>query len=65
MSLANGVLLLYDIADKASYNNLSSWVEELNRFVSDDVPKVLVGSKSDLETVRAVKYQEAKVLKVL
>ena len=56
----NGILVLYDITDRESFNNLNSWLIEIEKSANKNVYKILIGNKCDLEEKRAVTYQEGK-----
>ena len=56
----NGVLVVYDITDRDSFENLNSWLIEIEKNASKNVYKLLIGNKSDLEDIRKVTYQEGK-----
>jgi len=59
---ANGIMVVYDITDQATFSNVKSWMQEIQRFASASVSKVLVGNKSDLEDQRVVPSSTAKEL---
>ena len=52
---------MYDITDQESFNNVKQWLNEIDRYASENVNKLLVGNKSDLADNRAVSYDTAKV----
>ena len=58
-----GVFLVFDITDKSTFDNLSYWVEELNRYCPEDssCKKTIfvIGNKIDLEEKRTVSYDDA------
>lgn len=56
---AIGVFLLYDITDRTSFENLSNLLKEINECSNPHVIH-LIGAKSDLQSKRAVTYNEAK-----
>ena len=56
----NGVLVVYDITDRDSFENLNSWLIEIEKNANKNVYKLLIGNKSDLEDKRKVSYQEGK-----
>ena len=56
----NGVLVVYDITDRASFENLNSWLIEIEKNANKNVYKLLIGNKCDLEDKRQVKYEEGK-----
>ncbi|XP_054635922.1 ras-related protein Rab-33B-like [Dunckerocampus dactyliophorus] len=48
----HAVLFVYDISCRASFSSLSAWVEECRQnSLGQDVPRFLVGNKSDLRDV--------------
>ena len=53
--------IVYDVTDEESFNNVKQWLSEIDRYASDNVNKLLVGNKCDLEANRAVSYETAKV----
>lgn len=55
---AFGVLLVYDITNKESFNNLDRWMEEINSYADHDIEIVLVGNKKDLVEQREVTPNE-------
>ena len=57
---ANGILVVYDITNKESFEGLTSWLIEIEKNSSKDVYKLLIGNKNDLEEKRQVTYNEGK-----
>lgn len=57
---AHGIIIVYDITDQDSFNNVKQWLSEIDRYASNNVNKLLVGNKSDLTASRAVPYETAK-----
>jgi small GTP-binding protein len=45
---ANGVILVYDVSNRKSFQNIKTWISAINEHASDNVIKVLVGNKVDL-----------------
>ena len=43
-------MLVYDITDLESFQNLNSWLIEIEKNASKNVYKILVGNKCDMES---------------
>lgn len=60
---ANSVLLVFDVADRESYENVRGWLRDIRTFGTDGVPVVLIGNKADLPAdKRQVSTEEATAL---
>ena len=55
-----GILLVYDVTDEASFNNIRNGVRNIEQHASDGVCRLLVGNKSDLSHRRAVSVEEGQ-----
>jgi len=56
---AQGVILMYTIADESSFENMQRWIEEVQDFTTEDCRLILIGNKSDLANQRQVSTEEA------
>ena len=52
---------MYDVTEMESFNNVKLWLNEIDRYASDSVCKLLVGNKCDLVENKVVDTQTAKV----
>ncbi|XP_010935822.1 ras-related protein RABE1c [Elaeis guineensis] len=60
---AMGILLVYDVTDESSFNNIRNWIHQIEQHASDNVNKILVGNKADMdESKRAVSTSQGQML---
>ena len=58
---ANGVLLVYDITKKNTYETLEYWFKQIKNVLEiKDTPIVLIGNKIDLKDSREVSYEKGE-----
>jgi len=57
---AHGIIVVYDITDQVSFNNVKMWLQEINRYANENVNKLLVGNKNDLASKRVVEAAVAQ-----
>lgn len=58
---ANAALLVFDVTNHTSFEEVKSWILELQRNVQEPMFLLLVGNKIDLEKQRAVSREEAVI----
>ena len=58
---AKGILLVYDITDKKSFDNLGNWMNDIKeQEVAEKIPIILIGNKCDLEEERVISKEEGE-----
>lgn len=57
---ADGIIMVYDVTSKDSFDHVNDWMKEVNRYASDGTCKLLVGNKSDRTADRVVTEDQAK-----
>lgn len=58
----NCLQVVYDVTDQESFNNVKQWLNEIKKYASDNVNKLLVGNKCDMTSERVVSYEMGKVV---
>jgi len=51
---AHGIIVVYDVTDMATFDNVKSWLYEVEKYASPTVNKLLIGNKCDLKSKREV-----------
>ncbi|KAG8732952.1 hypothetical protein FRC10_000509 [Ceratobasidium sp. 414] len=57
---AQGIILVYDVANRESFEALPRWFSELETYVLPSVVKIVVGNKVDKEFSRQVSTEEGR-----
>jgi Ras-related protein Rab-1A len=57
-----GVLLVFDVTNRSSFENVEYWMGNLEEHAAPETEKILVGNKSDLSDARQVSTAEAVAL---
>lgn len=53
-----GIILTYAINERETFTDIQNWLKQIKLHASENVTKVLVGNKLDLEQDRQVTYSE-------
>ncbi|EDW79423.2 uncharacterized protein Dwil_GK20471 [Drosophila willistoni] len=60
---AHALLLLYDVTNKTTYDNIRAWLGEIREYAQEDVVIVLIGNKADCSSSeRQVKREDGERL---
>mmetsp|Transcript_33352 Transcript_33352/g.42839 ORF Transcript_33352/g.42839 Transcript_33352/m.42839 type:complete len:221 (+) Transcript_33352:155-817(+) len=59
---AQGILLVYDVTDRNSFNSIRNWVSQIQQHADVHVNKILIGNKCDMEDERVVSTEEGSKL---
>jgi len=51
---AMGIMLVYDITNVKSFNNVTNWLRNIEEHAAEDVVRILIGNKADLEDKRRI-----------
>ena len=58
---ASGALLVFDITRRSTFENATSWLQDLRQIAEDGIVVVLVGNKRDLVSGNVEREAEDKV----
>ncbi|KXX76101.1 Ras-related protein Rab-8A [Madurella mycetomatis] len=59
---AMGILLVYDVTDERSFNNIRTWFANVEQHATEGVNKILIGNKCDWEEKRVVSTERGQQL---
>lgn len=59
---AMGILLVYDVTDEQSFNNIRNWIRNIEQHAADNVDKILIGNKCDMIADKIVKEDRGRGL---
>ena len=59
---AQGVILMYDITNKKSFESITRWMESIREIKGNYFPIILLGNKCELEEKRVVSKNDAEQL---
>ena len=57
-----GVIITYDTTDRKTFNNLKSWLKDVDYYCHKDISMVIVGTKIDLLRKRQVTFSEGNII---
>ena len=52
------ILIVYDVTERKSFQNVTTWVECIDKFAKSNVLRILVGNKTDLKDKRVISNEE-------
>ena len=61
---AMGIMLVYDITNEKSFDNIKNWIRNIEEHASADVEKMILGNKCDMNDRRQVidRYEQIFVI---
>ena len=57
---AAGIILTYSLTDTTSFSNIERWMTQIESNAPENVSKVLIATKEDLQNERTVTFNEGK-----
>ncbi|XP_071787831.1 ras-related protein Rab-8A-like isoform X1 [Asterias amurensis] len=61
---AMGIMLVYDITNQKSFENIRNWIRNIEEHASSDVEKMILGNKCDMEDRRVVTKDKGEQLAI-
>ena len=55
---AHGIIVVYDITDLESFENVKNWMSEIEKFANENVCILIVGNKCDMDAQRKVTHAQ-------
>ena len=62
--LTTGIVLVYDVTNEKTFNNITNWLRNIDENAKEDVEKIIVGNKTDLESQRRVSTEKAQKMAI-
>lgn len=59
---ADGIIVVYDITHRESFEHVDDWLREASRYAKEGVMKMIVGNKSDRDADRQVSVEDGSQL---
>jgi len=59
---AQGIMVVYDVTDRDSFDNIKNWMGEIDKYAQENVIRVLIANKCDMNDKRKVSYEEGQEL---
>lgn len=59
---AMGIILVYDITNEKSFDNIKTWIKNIEQHANEDVEKMILGNKCDMEDKRVITKEQGEKL---
>jgi len=59
---AMGILLVYDVTDEKTFNNIRNWIRNIEKHATESVNKILIGNKCDMVDKKVIDAERGKAL---
>ncbi|RZF39576.1 hypothetical protein LSTR_LSTR001097 [Laodelphax striatellus] len=59
---AMGIMLVYDITNEKSFENIVKWLRNIDEHANEDVEKMILGNKCDMDDKRAVSKERGEAI---
>ncbi|KAG8576357.1 hypothetical protein GDO81_009834 [Engystomops pustulosus] len=59
-----GIMLVYDITNEKSFDNIKNWIRNIEEHASSDVERMILGNKCDMNDKRQVSRERGEKLAI-
>lgn len=59
---AMGIILVYDITNEKSFDNIKTWIRNIEQHANEDVEKMILGNKCDMDDKRVITKEQGEKL---
>ncbi|XP_072349207.1 ras-related protein Rab-8B-like isoform X2 [Scyliorhinus torazame] len=59
-----GIMLVYDITNEKSFDNIKNWIRNIEEHASSDVERMILGNKCDMNDKRQVSKERGEKLAI-
>lgn len=59
-----GIMLVYDVTNEKSFDNIKNWIRNIEEHASSDVEKMILGNKCDIHDRRQVSRERGEQLAI-
>jgi len=59
---AMGIMLVYDITNSKSFDNIAKWLRNIQEHANEDVEKMILGNKCDMEDKRVIPKERGEAI---
>lgn len=59
---AMGILLIYDVCDELSFQNINNWIRNIEQHAAASVDQVLIGNKADMRDNKRITTEQGQTL---
>ena len=57
-----GILLVYDVCDERTFNNIRNWIRNIEKHATESVNKILIGNKCDMVDKKVIDAERGQAL---
>ncbi|XP_050032099.1 ras-related protein Rab-10 [Dermacentor andersoni] len=61
---AMGIMLVYDITNTKSFDNIAKWLRYIDEHANEDVEKMILGNKCDMEDKRLISRERGEAVAI-